>query len=111
MADNMSGDAPKLFERVASRYASQSTVTRGTGFGSSPGLRVHGRIFAMLSGDALVVKLPRDHVDQLVASGIATRFDPGHGRVMKEWLTVSVDHADDWEQLCDEALAYVSGRD
>jgi hypothetical protein len=110
MADAASGEAEERFERLANRFISEPTVSEGTGFGSSPGLRVRGKIFAMLAGDALVMKLPKDRVDQLVASGIGARFDPGHGRVMKEWVTVPVGHAGDWEQLATDAYAFVAGQ-
>ena len=110
MADVASGEAEERFEHVTRRFISEPTVSRGTGFGSSPGLRVGGKIFAMLAGGGLVVKLPKDRVDQLVASDLAARFDPGHGRVMKEWVTVPVDQAADWDQLAADAFAYVSGR-
>ena len=51
-------------------------------FGSS-GLKVHGKIFAMLVRDRLVVKLPRRRVDALVSSEHGERFDPRHdGRLM-----------------------------
>ncbi len=76
------------------RYASivealigNADVTLGSpgkrGFGSSA-LQVGGKIFAMLVGGKFVVKLPRQRVDALVASGDGERFDPGHGRLMKE---------------------------
>jgi hypothetical protein len=32
-----------------------------------------------------VVKPPKARVDVLVAFSRAERFDPGHGRLMKEW--------------------------
>jgi hypothetical protein len=95
MAEPEAGEARELFERITSGFMSDPTVSQGTGFGSSPGLRVGGRIFAMLAGGALVVKLPKDRVDQLVASGVGARFDPGHGRVMREWVTVPMGHATD----------------
>ena len=74
MADAASRDADELFGRLTTRFISEPTVSQGTGFGSSPGLRVRSKIFAMLAGDALVVKLPKDRVDQLVAAGVAARF-------------------------------------
>jgi TfoX/Sxy family transcriptional regulator of competence genes len=47
-------------------------------FGSS-GLKVGGKVFAMSVKNELVVKLPRERVDELVAAGAGSRFDPGHG--------------------------------
>jgi hypothetical protein len=56
----------------------------GKGFGSDS-LKERGKIFAMLSQGRLVVKLPRQRVDALVATGDGERFDPRRdGRVMKE---------------------------
>jgi hypothetical protein len=80
----------------------------GRGFGSSA-LKVGGRIFAMLSSQgAFVVKLPRARVDGLVASGDGDRFDPGHGRLMNEWLAVRPTSALDWASLAEEAMRFVA---
>jgi hypothetical protein len=108
MARPETDEPDRLFESVMSRYLSDPTVTRGTGFGSSPGLRVRGKIFAMLVRDELVVKLPKGRVDQLVASGLAARFDPGHGREMKEWVTIPTGTEAEWEQLVQDAFAFVN---
>ena len=103
------------------RYASvveallgEPEVTLGSegkkGFGSSA-LRVHDKIFAMLSAKSeFVVKLPRQRVDALVTSGEGERFDPGHGRVMKEWLAVKPSANADWLSLAREALAFVASK-
>ena len=55
---------------------------------SSYGRQVNGKIFAMFVRDRVVVKLPRQQVDQLVDTKQGERFDPGHGRSMKEWLSM-----------------------
>lgn len=80
------------------------------GFGSG-GLTIGGKIFAMLSSRGrFVVKLPRARVEALVASGAGERFDPGHGRLMKEWLSVAPDADVDWLLLAKEALAFVGAQ-
>src|SRR3954447_16615859 len=56
----------------------------------------------------LVVKLPKARVDELVDAGAGRRFDPGHGRVMKEWIVVAPGKAD-WLPLPDEAVADLGG--
>ena len=78
-------------------------------FGSTS-LKTGGKIFAMLVSGRLVVKLPRGRVDKLVASGAGDRFDPGHGRLMKEWLAVESADDDAWLSLATEAEAFVAGR-
>jgi hypothetical protein len=66
----MTDRAKELFERIGARLLADPRVSEGTGFGSTPGPRVGGRVFAMLSQEgALVVKFPKDRVDDLVASG------------------------------------------
>ena len=84
----------------------------GTGpqkaFGSTS-LKTNGKIFAMLVKGRLVVKLDRRRVDALVAAGEGERFDPGHGRVMKEWLAVESASDDEWLALATEAEAFVAG--
>lgn len=77
------------------------------GFGSS-GLAVNNRIFAMLSKGRLVVKLPKQRVDALVAAGEGVHFDPGHGRLMKEWLAIEPGSAESWLTLAREALEFVA---
>jgi TfoX/Sxy family transcriptional regulator of competence genes len=75
-------------------------------FGSA-GLKVRGRIFAMLSRGRLVVKLSRERVDALVAAGQGEQYDPrGDGRRMREWLMLAPDSRLDWLALAKEALAF-----
>jgi hypothetical protein len=98
------------FEQLAAGFLADPDVAQGTGFGSAAGLRVKGKIFAMLVKDELVVKLPKGRVDELVASGAGTQFDPGHGRLMKEWASVPPESSEDWERLAGEALQFVGSR-
>lgn len=79
------------------------------GFGASA-LKVGGKIFAMVSSDgAFVVKLPKGRVDELEAAGQGRRFDPGHGRLMKEWLALDPGSSQDRLALAREALRFVGG--
>ena len=77
------------------------------GFGSQA-LKVNGSIFAMVTGGRLVVKLPRDRVEALIAEGTGAPFDSGKGRPMKEWVAVAADDDRTWLALAREALAFVS---
>ena len=49
-------------------------------------------------------------MDELVASGAGERLDPGHGRLMKEWLAIESADDDVWLSLATEAEAFVAGR-
>ena len=80
---------------------------RGFGRGT---LQVGGRIFAMTSGDRLVLKLARDRVAALVASGEGGPFDAGKGRPLAEWLALGDADDDRWHELAAEAADFVGGR-
>lgn len=85
-----------------------SEPTGRRSFGSSGQLTVGGKIFAMLVRDRLVVKLPRERVDALVAAGDGERFDPRRdGRLMKEWLVLDPASEQDWLSLGREAREFV----
>lgn len=98
------------FDAIVAAFSDRPEVMppAGTGFGSG-GLRVNGKIFAMVSSKGLfVVKLPRPRVDALVTAGEGDRYDPGHGRLMKEWLALKPASSLPWLPLAEEALTYVS---
>ena len=92
--------APAVVEFETNREAAGSRK-----FGSN-GLKANGKLFALFTQGTLVVKLPKDRVAGLIAQGHGKAFDPGHGRLMKEWLTV-VDPKASWTVLAKEAHAFV----
>ncbi len=76
-----------------------------------PQTALDGKVFAMLVKGKLVVKLPKERVDALVASGDGQHFDPGHGRLMKEWVAIAPVTKEKWLSLAKEARDFVgSGR-
>jgi hypothetical protein len=78
----------ELFDEVAERLVGEDPeVEQGRMFRAG-GLRTAGKFFAFVVKDELVVKLPAGRVDELVADGAGRRFDPGHGRLMKEWVSL-----------------------
>ena len=104
----MAGD--EHFGPIRDAYIDRPGVTTGTGFGGNDGLRIDGRIFAMLVRGELVVKLPSDRAAAMVERLEGRPFEPGTGRVMREWVSVPVERADSWTRLVDEAFRYVSRR-
>jgi TfoX/Sxy family transcriptional regulator of competence genes len=99
-----------LFQQLVGRFSADPSVeppAPGGKFGAS-GLKVDGKLFAMLSKGELVVKLPRQRVEQLVAEGTARPFDPGHGRLMKQWATIAPEESGSWAELAEEARQFVA---
>ena len=110
----MSREAEERFAALAEEFAGLPDVelpgrpgTRGFG---SQALKVNGSIFAMVTGGRLVVKLPGERVDALIAEGTGMPFDSGKGRPMKEWVAVAADDHQTWLALSQEALAFVRER-
>jgi TfoX/Sxy family transcriptional regulator of competence genes len=78
----------QLFDEVAARLLEEDpSLGQGRMF-NAVGLKTGGKFFAMVVKDELVVKLPAERIDELIAEGEGRRFDPGHGRLMKEWATL-----------------------
>jgi hypothetical protein len=100
-------DAEAAFDAVAARFLGEPAITEGTGFGSNPGLRVDGHIFAMLFRGQLVVKLPATRCAELAAAGAGRSFEIGTRR-MREWLVIAgPPDPGAWTALADDALAFV----
>lgn len=105
----MNQETSNLFDAVVQAVEHDPPNEKARGFGST-GLKVGGKIFAMLVEERLVVKLPRHRVEELVAAGNGVPFDPGHGRKMREWVAVSAGKPDQWIQLAHEARVFVAPR-
>ena len=82
-------------------------MSRGKRFSSGNVLSINGKIFAMLVKGNLVVKLPKQQVDELVGARVGTYFDPGHGRLMKQWISIGPGRAP-WVELAKDAYRFVS---
>src|SRR5207245_620654 len=94
------------FAPVVAAFANDQHVSRKRMFSSENVLTVNGKIFAMLVKGKFVAKLPKARVDELVSGGIGEHFDPGHGRLMKEWVAVGAGSAP-WVELAKEAHHFV----
>jgi len=81
------------------------TPPQGGGFGRSA-VRFHRKIFVMLVRGQLVLKLPAERVDQMIAAGHGARFDANKGTPMREWLTLDPASDQPWLPLAREALEF-----
>lgn len=68
------------------------------------GLVVHGRLFAFLEQNDLVVELPESRSNDLVTRGVAEQFS-SEGHPSRKWVRVS--DVQLWDELAREAHEFV----
>jgi hypothetical protein len=95
-----------LFWELAAAHLGTDGVEEGTMMGSRC-LRVGGEFTGMIHSKTgeLILKLPRERVDELVASGKTEAFAP-NGKVFKEWTLVPRSDRRTWKKLIDEAVDF-----
>ncbi|MEU4497534.1 MmcQ/YjbR family DNA-binding protein [Streptomyces sp. NPDC023998] len=105
----MSEHLSDFFTDISAPALAHPDVATGTMMGF-PCLRVAGAFFASCdphTGD-LVVKLPRERVEELITAGIGKPFAPA-GRTFREWVLIDDRDEARWTELIDEALLFVGG--
>ncbi len=104
-------ESEQRYAAIVVALLGQPGVTQGANRGfAKNGLKIGGKLFACVpQRGGLLLKLPRARVDWLSDSGDGARFDPGHGRVMKEWVVVKITATADWLELAREAMVFVGG--
>ena len=95
------------FAPVVAAFAGDERVQLGKIF-ISTGLQTNGRFFAFVRKGQLVVKLPRERVRELIASGAGEPFDRGKGTPLPEWAVIPPGRAD-WVAIAQEAQRFVGG--
>ncbi len=113
----MASDPEARWQHLVDEMLAAGSATYGNAAADGPkrafgstSLKTNGKIFAMLVHGRLVVKLPAKRVDALVDEGAGRRFDPGHGRIQREWLDVVSDSYETWLALATESEAFVGRR-
>lgn len=96
------------YEDLAVELAGLAEVTlpqAKSGFGRTA-IRFQNKIFVMLVRGRLVLKLPAERVDMLVAAGDGVCFDANKGTPMREWLSLDPGSGQSWLLLAREALDF-----
>lgn len=96
------------WERIEQAELEHEGVSPGTGFGRSDGLRIRGKIYAINKDGELILKLPAERVEELIATGAGHAWGPG--RIMREWVAIPGKRHADWSTLAPEARAFVGSR-
>ena len=69
-------------------------------------LKTRKKMFAMFSYGNYVVKLPKKRVEELISSGDGLPYDPGNGKIMKEWVIIPEEYANKWIDYASEAKTF-----
>jgi len=93
------------FLPIAAAFADDPKVSLGRRFGSNSVLSVQGKIFCMFTRGAFVAKLPASRIRDLTQAGMGRPYEPGPGRVMKEWIAME---RGNWMVLAREAYTFVN---
>jgi hypothetical protein len=97
-----------IFDDIANALAANPNIKRGQMFGV-PTVFVNGNAFMSYFHGALVIKVTGAARTRALALPDAKHFDPsGKDRPMKEWIQLTPASRDQWPDLADDALAYVS---
>ncbi|MDP4198043.1 MAG: hypothetical protein Q8922_01280 [Bacteroidota bacterium] len=94
------------YNEIASQLAEEGAVPSQM-FGM-PTLKIKGKAFAGLTGEAMVFKLTGEAHSRALATKGAKLFEPMAGRPMKEWVVVPLTSANLWPSIAKEALDYVA---
>jgi len=97
----------KAYDALAEELV-QSTPSQRSKMMGMPCLKVNGKMFAGVWGNAVVFKLPpRAHAEALEVKG-AHLFDPsGANRPMKEWVAIPTAQSNRWGEFARSAYDYV----
>jgi TfoX/Sxy family transcriptional regulator of competence genes len=100
-------DAETLVDEISRTFLGSPNVTTAKMLGGSA-LKVKNKVFACFYKGKLVLKLPKERVDELVAAGGAVHFDSGTGRLAKEWVALDPSRGKEWRALAKEAQKFVA---
>jgi hypothetical protein len=92
------------YASVKAHFEDVAGVTVNAGRGAQ-GLKVGKKMFAMFSKGDLLLKMPPEQVDALIAAERGLPYDPGNGKVMKNYVLIPAARQSSWIELCEAAAA------
>jgi hypothetical protein len=91
----------EFWSKVKVHYLKMSDVQK-----QGESLKTSKKMFAMFSNGNYVVKLPKERVEVLISSGDGLPYDPGNGKIMKEWVIIPEEFANKWIEYASEAKKF-----
>ena len=94
------------YEHAVNNILQEEGVEQSTMM-KTPCLRYRGDFLAMMfeKEDALIIKVPPERVDELIAEGNGMEFNFTKKR-FKEWVLIPLEFQDQYESYIHEALQY-----
>jgi len=93
--------AEEFWLRVKEHYLKLDGVQK-----QGEALKIRKKMFAMFNKGNYVVKLSKERVEELISSGEGLPYDPGNGKIMKEWVIIPKDYTDKWIKYASEAKKF-----
>jgi len=102
-----STDEDVFWDLIEELQAADPRVEQGTIMGGRCA-RVAGEFLALVDfkGSGLVVKLPKDRVNELIVQGRGRPFAPA-GKVFKNWVSIPKRDRRVWRALLQEGIVFV----
>ncbi|MHA1965269.1 MAG: hypothetical protein ACW97G_11860 [Candidatus Thorarchaeota archaeon] len=91
----------EFWSKVKEHFLESSDVQK-----QGEALKTMKKMFAMFSKGNYVVKLPKERVVELIDSGDGLPYDPGNGKIMKEWVIIPEELSAKWIELASEAKKF-----
>ncbi|MHA2430241.1 MAG: hypothetical protein ACXACC_04310 [Promethearchaeota archaeon] len=91
----------EIWSKVKSHFLKMSNVQK-----QGESLKTSKKMFVMFSKGKYVVKLPKERVEELISSEEGLPYDPGNGRIMKEWVIIPINYSDKWIDYALEAKKF-----
>jgi hypothetical protein len=96
----------QLAEELATADSGISSLRKGFG---SRSMFVGRKMFAVFDARTgeLVVKLPADHAETLISTGVGRGWHPGKGAPLREYVAIPFGKAQKWAALAKEARQFM----
>ena len=91
----------EFWSKVKAHFLKMSDVQK-----QGESLKTRKKMFAMFSKGNYVVKLPKERMEELISSGDGLPYDPGNGKIMKEWVIIPEEYANKWIEYASEAKTF-----
>ncbi len=91
-----------VYAEVKAHFANDLEVEVRKGKGAQ-GIKRGGKMFVMFMKGDLIVKLPKNRVNEVINTGDGKPFDPGTGKPMKKRVLIPANKRDTWIKYSIEA--------